>query len=46
MEASLITPVGSPLVKGIFGKGIMRVGRGATRAGTGYSNMNSMDEHF
>ena len=40
MTTSLITPIASSLVKGIFGKGTMRAGRSVMRAGKGYENIN------
>ena len=46
MAASLVTPVASSLVKGFFGIGVMRSGRGVMGAGREYNNMEHLDKKF
>ena len=47
-EGGFLVPslVPSSFIKGIFGKGVTRAGRGAMRAGRQYNNMNHMDKIF
>ena len=46
LAASMVWPVISSVAKSIIGRGVMRSGKGVTRAGKVCNNMNHIDKNI